>query len=810
MNFLARYKKIRDKKTEKTPSGSGFVQEKSGEVKRLSLSFAQDLAQKSEKVLSYFSRPTSRIIPKAIVLLLLALGPVAFQTAHATLLPDVDLIMAKFFNIPIVFSGWILGLAGVVLNTVLDYTVVNMSGNLTQIKGINIAWATIRDLSNMSFIFILLYISISTVLGLSGSQWKKTLGTVVIAAVLLNFSLFMTKVMVDASNIFTLGIYRQIVTDPNTVKGLSDSIMQPLGLTTLYKVLDPKSLVDTAWSKLFIISIGSSAFMLVTAAVFLAVSVMFLIRYITIIFLLILSPIAVMGLLPQFSGTAKKWWNQLVGQLTFAPAYMIMTWVVITIIQSSKFVCPDQLLSDTFTNLAGATAASTGQIGAGACAGGSIGTILNFIIIIGMAIASLTIAKGLSNQSKGAAEKLVGGALGFGAGAAAFGGRKLGGGLGRMAANSEYLKEKEAKGGALGFASRMTLKGGQKAASGSFDVRSSKALGLASSAGIDIGIGGKAGGKGGYDKTLKDAAKAKKDFADSLGPSDIVKDEAQQELDTAKDALDKDPDNAVLQNAVTNKKKRLEQLKGVSKDDAEKENKETIQKRANEAKGAATKKREEAKEAEKEAEAKARAIVVKGPEIEKKKRDLETARAMATNMTMSQAARELAQEKAVLLETDYNELNGQYENNVKQATERYMLGNTTRDEATAAEKEAVRVQSLTEKGNAEKRDAELKKLNQFKEKITSDGDRRKEAYASRISSPIATPEFRIPFTSKTIPSVVIKRTRGRVNRQAAADIRKGGKKAEDLIKDALKATGQLKDEPKEEAPADKPKEEPKP
>jgi len=807
MNFFARNKKIKGDDSRSSVFGLGFLQEKSREVMRFLLTFARALAQKSEKLFSYFSRPALRIFPKIIMLLLLALGPVGFRFVHAmewNLLPDMNLIIAKFFNIPIVFGGWILGLSGVLLNTVLDYTVVNMSRNLTQITGIDIAWATIRDLSNMSFIFILLYISISTVLGLSSSQWKKTLGTVVIAAVLLNFSLFMTKVMVDASNVFTLGIYRQIVNDPSTVKGLSDSIMEPLGLTTLYKVLDPNSLKDSEWSKLFIISFGSTAFMLVTAGVFVAVAVMFLIRYITIIFLLIFSPIAVMGLLPQFSGTAKKWWDQLMGQLIFAPAYMIMTWIVITIIKSSEFVCKGTAMSEIMSNLEGASTATTYAIGAASCAQGSIGAILNFVIVIAMAVASLTISRGLSNQSNGMAQKLVGGALGFGAGAAAFGGRKLGGGLGRMAANSKYLKEKEAKGGALGFASRMTLKGGQKAASGSFDVRSSKTLGLASSAGIDIGIGGKAGGKGGYDKIIEDKAKAKKKFADSLGPSDIDKDEAQQDLKAAEEALKKDRNNAVLQNAVKNKKKRLEQLKGVSKEDAEKENKETIQKRANEAKNTLEEKTNEYK---KSTEMKIRGEATK--ELQAKQRDLETTRKMAQNPTMTQSGRELAQEKVVKMEAEYKEMNEKHEQNVRAKTADFISKNEDA-QVKLAKTEADRVQSLTEKGNAEKRDAELKKLNQFKEKIVSEGDRRKEAYASRISSPIATPEFRIPFTSKTIPSVVIKRTRGRVNRQAAADIRKGGKKAEDLIKDALKATGQLKDEPKEEEPADKPKEEPKP
>lgn len=776
MNFFTHYKKIKDS------ISRGVI---------FSSRFLRSTIRKSVEILSSFSKSTA--LPKTILLLLLAVGPIVFHQAHAQwgILPDGDLIVARLLYIPIAFSGWILGLSGVLLNAVLDYTVVHMTVNLTGITGINIAWSTIRDLSNMSFIFVLLYISISTVLGLSGSQWKKTLGTVVIAAVLLNFSLFMTKVMIDASNVFTLGIYRQIVTDPDTKIGLSDSIMQPLGLTTLYKLSDANSIKNTDWSQMFIVSIGSSAFMLITAFVFLAVAVMFLIRYITIIFLLILSPVAVMGLLPQFSGSAKKWWNQLTGQLTFAPVYMIMTWAVITIIGSSEFVCRDQLISDTLTNLAGSTADSAGQIG-GACAGGSIGTILNFVIVIGMAIASLTIAKGISNQSKGGAEKLVHGALGYGAGAAGFGGRQVGGRAGRMVADSERLKGAAAKGGMVGYASRMTLKGGQSAAAGSYDVRSSRALGLAKSAGIDVGIGGKAGGKGGFDKIIKDGAEKKKKFGDSLDSSDIVKDQAQQDVDNAKLALEKDPENIKLQKNLAEKKDKLVQVKGFSKEDAEKKNKEAIQKKAAEAREDAATKRAEAVAAKTEAEEKVRAEVTRSPELQKKKSDLETLKASAENMELPEADREQAQQKIKQLDIEYDALNKKHEEEVARKVEEHLSNSTAQKEAVEAEKEAARLQNLTDKKKTDERDAELKAQNELVSEIKSVGDKRKEKYADNLSSGLFGKSLK------------------RTNLQAGADLRKKKKPIKDQLQKILEEAGDIKKpEPDEEKSEDKPKEETK-
>ena len=66
---------------------------------------------------------------------------------------------------------------------------------------IPMAWAVVRDLSNIFFILILLYIAIQTILGI-GHETKKMIAKVVIIALLINFSMFFTKVVIDSSNIF--------------------------------------------------------------------------------------------------------------------------------------------------------------------------------------------------------------------------------------------------------------------------------------------------------------------------------------------------------------------------------------------------------------------------------------------------------------------------------------------------------------------------------------------------------------------------------------------------------------------------------
>lgn len=444
--------------------------------------------------------------------------------------------------IPFIFTGWVLWFAGQVLNFVMQYTVENMQSNIAGISGINIAWGTIRDLMNLTFIFVLLYTAIGTILDIGGVNWKKSLVSIIIAAILINFSLFFAKVIIDASNIAALTFYRQIVPINAPVgSGLSDSIMAPLGLTTLWNFTAGSTLlqqVGNSFSTAFIVSLGGSAFLLITAMVFFAVSIMFLIRYVTFIFLLILSPVAFMGsIVPRLSSWVKKWWDTLLNQALFAPIFMVMVWVVIVILNSSAFICSgggslQGKLADIFNGLTNTGGAVTGCI-----TGSSIGLAINFIIIIAFIIGALVVAKDVASQGSLATSKLVTGALGFGAGAIGFAGRNTIGRGANAIADSERLKQKASEGGMGGMAARLALKTSRGTAASSFDARSGAKI-AQNYTGVDIGLGGKAGGpKGGFAGGIKARAEEHEKFAKSLNASG----KAKEKLDSEKKNLEENP-----------------------------------------------------------------------------------------------------------------------------------------------------------------------------------------------------------------------------------------------------------------------------
>jgi len=107
-----------------------------------------------------------------------------------------------------VIPAYILWLAAYFFNV---FVYVTLSGKLfAGSTFIPAAWAVVRDLSNIFFILILLYIAIQLILGLGGHGVKQMIGKVIIIALLINFSMFFTEVIIDASNILALVFYNKI------------------------------------------------------------------------------------------------------------------------------------------------------------------------------------------------------------------------------------------------------------------------------------------------------------------------------------------------------------------------------------------------------------------------------------------------------------------------------------------------------------------------------------------------------------------------------------------------------------------------
>lgn len=400
-------------------------------------------------------------------------------------------------------AGFFLYLTGSLFDLVVEYTVLEMGRNLSNASGlgggINRAWTVLRDISNMCFIFVLLYAAFKAMFQLNPSSMGTVVKNIIIAALLINFSLFLSKVVIDASNIVSSGFYRSIVsansttltinpannqttTVNRTLSGISAGYMSVLGIQNFY---NPNVLTNNTMGAMDILVTGvmGSIFMLVVAVIFLVSAIMFLARFIILIFLMILSPLAVVSaVIPGKSSHFTDWKDALLEQSFFAPLFFALTWVSLKVASTPGLI--RTLDTKDYTRIMTEASTSTGAL------------VLNYVLVIGLAIAALVFAKTMAMKGAVGSKyfgKLTGAIGATTAGTAAWAGRFAIGRPGAAISKSAGLQEaayKERKGIRAGFkdgglkgagsavlgkiggaAARAALYTSKEAGSGTFDVR---------------------------------------------------------------------------------------------------------------------------------------------------------------------------------------------------------------------------------------------------------------------------------------------------------------------------------------------------
>lgn len=421
------------------------------------------------------------------------IGTIASETTSAvgSLLGDVALspivgLSYLFFYV----AGLFLSGMGALLDIAISSTInSNFYDGLTVI---DIGWTAVRDFSNMFFIFALLFIAIKTILGLAGSNTKRWVAHLIIAALLINFSLFATKVVIDAGNALAWGFWDRMTISSSTVTGSSATMNLMQGFK-LQSIADPKDSsgkpISLDATTKIIIYLGGGLLMFIAGYVFLAGAVMMIVRTVTLIILMVLSPFAFLGFaLPVAGGFGNKWLSKLIGSTFVAPAFIAMLYLVSIIINS-----PDLFkLTD-----------SNGLSMGGALAGdfSSFAIIYNYVLMIILILGALTVANAVSAGAADTggrwAKKIIGGGAVAGAIGVGVAGRQLGGSVGKMTAESKKLREMAESGNrATRWFANTAIKTGEVAKKGTWDVRNAKAGGygvgsVLASTGIDVGAGSK-------------------------------------------------------------------------------------------------------------------------------------------------------------------------------------------------------------------------------------------------------------------------------------------------------------------------------
>ncbi len=186
-------------------------------------------------------------------------------------------------------------------------------------------WKFIRDFCNIFFILMLLIGAFSMVFQLSSYNAKKTLLSIILMALFVNFSFPLSRVLIDVSNVPTYFFIQQILGSGGGSTLSEATSKSLLGAAHMEELLLGTEGSSATVSRLVVAII----FMFLFAVALAILAVLFVIRVVSLVVLVIFSPIGFMKFVPGLSGYADEWWKKLVGNLVFAPAAMLMLLVSI-------------------------------------------------------------------------------------------------------------------------------------------------------------------------------------------------------------------------------------------------------------------------------------------------------------------------------------------------------------------------------------------------------------------------------------------------------------------------------------------------
>lgn len=230
--------------------------------------------------------------------------------------------------------GWIMcpvirGATGMVVSTysLMQQHFLNIKADeiFQQDKPAFKTWSSFRDIANVFFVIILSIIIFSQVSGVGISNYgiKKMLPKIIVFAILVNISWYISVIMIDISNILGHSLFEWLSGD-GTWQFSSDSQSEDSPVEQILSGGNTAAAigVGTAAAISGAFAAGSSILLFIFSAALALIMMVFilLIRQAAVIVLVVVSPVAfVAGILPNTEGFFKKWMKFLKNMLMIYP-----------------------------------------------------------------------------------------------------------------------------------------------------------------------------------------------------------------------------------------------------------------------------------------------------------------------------------------------------------------------------------------------------------------------------------------------------------------------------------------------------------
>lgn len=204
-------------------------------------------------------------------------------------------------------------------------------------------WSTVRDIANIFFIIALLYVALKTALALNSTDNKRMIGTIVVIALVINFSLFATQIVIDASNILAKIFYANIESVDENGQQLVEETKEKSITVGLVRTFKPQTIFgfsnisdDLNTSNVgsfFAVMVIAILIMFYMIIMFLTVALIFVGRVAMLWLLMIFSPIAFVSLtipgikIPTLGW--EEWKKQLFDNAFVAPIFVFLLYLII-------------------------------------------------------------------------------------------------------------------------------------------------------------------------------------------------------------------------------------------------------------------------------------------------------------------------------------------------------------------------------------------------------------------------------------------------------------------------------------------------
>lgn len=389
------------------------------------------------------------------------------------------------YNIFIMIGGWVAGFGGMLFDIAVDSLVLKFGCWITtgsggcegrmqgQVGGvIDEVWKVIRDLFNIVFIFALVWIGLRLILGADETGTRRAIGFLIAAALLVNFSLYISKLVIDVANFTAVQIHTSMVggltgegfsvtassdegdfsfIDTTGKYSIAGAFMQTLRISTFFSA---NAKVDDGVGAV-VVGLLAFVFLCYLGFVLAYGAVMLVVRFIALVILLIFSPMMFLGwVLPSMEKYSSQWRTMFLAYSFFIPAYLLLLYISLYVMIQVAVVLGDNgHYADAIVDYGGDTSTSDWEV------------YMLYMLGVGFLYASTKVASAMSKSGavigmtagSSVARRIAGApgrALGYGAkGAGGWAGRTAIGGWGGDTLK-DWSERREARTGKSGVISR--------------------------------------------------------------------------------------------------------------------------------------------------------------------------------------------------------------------------------------------------------------------------------------------------------------------------------------------------------------------